>query len=90
MCCAVLSCFTHVHLCLTLHCNQPGSSAHGDSPGKKTGMGYCAHPTGSPDPGIKPTSLTSPAVAGGFFTTSATWETPSYMRMFTQIYLYIY
>ena len=31
---------------------------------------------GPPDPGIKPTSLTSPAVAGGFFTTSATWETP--------------
>ena len=27
-----------------------------------------------PDPGIKPTSLTSPALAGGFFTTSAIWE----------------
>ena len=27
-----------------------------------------------PDPGIEPTSLTSPALAGGFFTTSATWE----------------
>ena len=27
-----------------------------------------------PDPGIKPTSLTSPALAGGFFTTSTTWE----------------
>ena len=25
-----------------------------------------------PNPGIKPTSLTSPALAGGFFTTSAT------------------
>ena len=24
--------------------------------------------------GIKPASLTSPALAGGFFTTSATWE----------------
>ena len=24
--------------------------------------------------GIKPMSLTSPALAGGFFTTSATWE----------------
>ena len=29
-----------------------------------------------PDPGIKPRSLMSPAVAGGFFNTSATWETP--------------
>ena len=27
-----------------------------------------------PDPGIKPVSLMSPALAGGFFTTSATWE----------------
>ena len=26
------------------------------------------------DPGIKPTPLMSPALAGGFFTTSATWE----------------
>ena len=27
-----------------------------------------------PNPGFEPTSLTSPALAGGFFTTSATWE----------------
>ena len=27
-----------------------------------------------PNPGIEPKSLTSPALAGGFFTTSATWE----------------
>ena len=29
-----------------------------------------------PDPGIKPTSLTSPALAGRFFTTSTTWKAP--------------
>ena len=28
------------------------------------------------NPGIKPASLMSPALAGGFFTTSATWEAP--------------
>ena len=28
-----------------------------------------------PDPRIEPVSLTSPALAGGFFTTSTTWET---------------
>ena len=28
------------------------------------------------DPGIESTSLMSPALAGGFFTTSATWEAP--------------
>ena len=29
-----------------------------------------------PDPGIEPRSLVSPALAGGFFTTSAIWEAP--------------
>ena len=28
------------------------------------------------DTGIEPTSLISPALGGGFFTTSATWEAP--------------
>ena len=27
-----------------------------------------------PDPGIEPTSVRSPALAGGFFTISAAWE----------------
>ena len=31
-----------------------------------------------PDPGIEPMSLMSPALAGGFFTTSATWEATIY------------
>ena len=31
-------------------------------------------PENLPDPGIEPTSLVSPALAGGFFTTSTTWE----------------
>ena len=39
-----------------------------------------------PDPGIKPTSLVSPALADGFFTTSATWETQciKYFSTFTK------
>ena len=36
----------------------------------------CPPPGGLPNPGIEPTSLASPALAGGFFTTSATWEAP--------------
>ena len=32
---------------------------------------------GLPDPGIKPVSH-FPALAGGFFTTSATWEAPPF------------
>ena len=41
-----------------------------------------------PDPGIKPVSLVSPALAGGFFTTSATWETP--ICLYTSPIIYIF
>jgi len=34
----------------------------------------CRPPGDLPDPGINPVSLMSLALAGGFFTTSATWE----------------
>ena len=33
-----------------------------------------------PDPGIEPASLTSPALAGRFFTPSAIWEAPKYIK----------
>ena len=33
-------------------------------------------PGNLPDPGIEPVPLMSPALAGGFFTTSDTWEAP--------------
>ena len=55
--------------------SPPGSSVHGNSPGKNAEMGCHALLQGIfPDPGIKHVSLTSPALTGGFFTTSATWE----------------
>ena len=55
-------------------CSPPGSPVHGDSPGKKTGVGCHALLQG-----IFPTQgsglyLLSPALAGRFFTTSAAWE----------------
>ena len=36
-----------------------------------------------PDPGMEATSLVSPALAGGFFTTSATWEAPDILKIWT-------
>ena len=46
-----------------------------DSSGKNTAVMLPFPPLRDlPDPGIKPESLMSPALAGGFFTTSATWE----------------
>ena len=48
-----------------------------DNPGKNTGVSCHALPQGDlPNPGIKPMSLISPALANLFFTTGATWETP--------------
>ena len=48
-----------------------------DSPDKNTRVGCHFLLQGNlPEPGMKPRSLMSPAVAGGFFNTSATWETP--------------
>ena len=36
----------------------------------------CPPSGGLPNPGIEPTSLTSSALAGGFFSTSAIWKAP--------------
>ena len=38
-------------------------------------------PGGLPNPGMEPTSLCLPALPGGFFTTSATWEACVYMHV---------
>ena len=40
----------------------------------------CLPPGDLPDTGIQLASLTSPALAGRFFTTSATWEAPKYIK----------
>ena len=48
-----------------------------DSPGKNTGVGCYAPLQGYlPNPGTKPVSLMSSALAGGFFTSSTTQEAP--------------
>ena len=43
-------------------------------------------PEDLPDAGIEPMSFTSPALAGGFFTTSATWEAPYNVQMITFVH----
>ena len=40
----------------------------------------CLPPGDLPDPGIEPSSLKSPALAGGLFTTSTTWEVWSLLK----------
>ena len=57
-------------------CSPPGSSVHGLLQSRILEWLSCPPPGDLPDAGIKPTSLKSPALAGGFFTTNATWEAP--------------
>ena len=46
-------------LCDPMDCSPLGSSVHGDSPGKHTGVDYHALPSGDlSNPGIKPRSPT--------------------------------
>ena len=67
-----------------------------DSPGKNTRVDP-PPPGNLTDTGIGPVSLISPALAGGFFTTSTTWEAPwslqnmdNAMRLFKKIFIFIY
>ena len=73
----VLSCFSHAWLFTalwTVACRAPLSMGFSR---QEYWSGLPCPPSGAlPDPGIEPTSLKSPALAGGFFTTSATWEAP--------------
>ena len=69
-----------LQLCQTLYdpldYSPPGSSVHGFSRQEYWSGLPCPAPGGLPNLGIELTSLTSHALAGGFFTTSATWEAP--------------
>ena len=74
----MLSCFSHVQVFATLWIvarRAPLSKAF--TPAKNTGMGCHAFLQGTfLIQGSNP-RLISPALAGGFFTTSTTWEAPS-------------
>ena len=74
-------CAKSFQLCPTLY--NPVEVAHQASlfvgfPRQEYWSGLLCPPPGDlPDPGIKPSCLTSPALAGRFCTTSITWETPT-------------
>ena len=60
---------------LQLHGLQPTRHLfHGILQARKLEWVAIPPPEDLPDPGIKTSSLAPPALAGGFFTTSATWE----------------
>ena len=53
----------------TLDCSQPGSSVHGIFQAIILEQVAISSSRDLPNPGIKPVSLASPALAGDFFTT---------------------
>ena len=72
------SCLT---LCDPMNYSPPGSSVHGIFQ-QEYWSGLPFPPPGDlPNPGSKPMPLMSPALAGGFFTTSTTREAPIYVCM---------
>ena len=73
----MLSCFSHVQLFVTpwTVARQAPLSVGFSRQEYWNGL-PCPPPGDFPDPEIEPTSLMSPALAGVFFTTNATWEAP--------------
>ena len=58
-------------LCDPMDCRPPGASIHGILQARHWNGLLCPPPGNLPNPGIKPVSLMSPALAGGFFTARA-------------------
>ena len=74
-CVCVLSHFSRVRLFATLWAVAHQASLSMGFSRQEYWRGLsCPSPGDLPKPGIKPASLLSPEFAGGFFTTSATWE----------------
>ena len=78
VCVCVLSCFSCVWLLVTLQ----GSLSMEFSRQEYCSGLPCAPPGDLSKPGIKLTSLMSSALAGGFFTTGATWAAPDCAYMY--------
>ena len=74
MCACMLSCFSRVRFCdlWTIACQAPLSTGFSRQD-YWSGL-LCPPSADLPNPGIDPTSLTSPALADGFYSTSATWK----------------
>ena len=61
-------------LCEPMAWRLPGSSVHEILHAKILQWVVMPSSRDLPDPGTEPAPLSSPALAGGFFTSSATWE----------------
>ena len=81
----MLSCFSHVQLFATLWTVAHQTPLSTGFSKQEYWNGLQRPPSEDlPDPGIEPMSLESSALAGGFFTTSATWEA-AYFKQWEKI-----
>ena len=86
----MLSCFSYVQLFVTLWTiAQQDPLSKGFSRQEYWSGFPCPPPGDFPDPGIQPVSLASPALAGRFFTISATWEAQFPLYSKEKIFLYL-
>ena len=65
-------------LCNPMNCSPPGSSVHEIFQERIWEWDPWPLPGDLPNPGTEPMSLTSPALAGGFYIRSTIWEVPIY------------
>ena len=87
----MLSRFSHVATPWTVALQAPLSMRFSKQE-YKSGL-PCPSPKDLPNPGIKPASLISQALAGRFFATSLTWEIQCvyvYVYIYTYTYTYTY
>ena len=71
-------------LCDLMECSPPGSSIHGISPGKNTGVGWpFPSPGDLPNPAVEPGF---PALVGAFFTT----EPPGKPSVNAVLFIYLF
>ena len=70
----IVKSLSRVQLFATPWTSPAGSSVHGILQARVLEWVSMPFSRGSPDPGIQPMSLTSPALTGMFFTTRAIWE----------------
>ena len=72
----MLSCFIYVQFCNPMDCSPLGSSVHGILLARILECAVMPSSRGSFWPSDQTPVSWSPALAGRFFTTSATWEAP--------------
>ena len=91
MCASILSRFSRVQLFVTLWtvARQAPLSMEFSSQEYWSGLLFPS-PGDLPNPGIKPVSLVSPALAGRFFTTSDTWETQTPLLCYSIFFSYVW